>query len=746
MSGLRIAYLCLQATTEGQASHAHVHEVIKGLVNQGYAVDLVEPRYVGRRAPRALGRFLEFARMQRRLIPRLAEYDVLYVRSHPLAIAASIRAKRIGLTTIQECNGPYEDFVQAWPIAKIIERLLAAMARSQYRGADAVIAVTPGLAEWLEKDTGRTVHVVPNGANVELFAPDQPRLDNLPLRYAVFFGAFQPWQGIGTMLAAVQEPEWPEDLPLVLAGDGLLVSEVRAAAARRPDRLHYLGSLPYCSVPRLVANASVSLIGFNTGQRTGGVSPVKLYESMACGIPVVAGDLLGQAEVIRDARCGALVDPITPSNLARTVAGVVADPRAAREMGARARAAAVSSHSWSAHALRVGEIIREAHARSALELSSSAQCLDSARIAYLSLQAVVEGQDTWAAVTEIVKGIRADGWSVDGYFPHYRNDTPPGLWRRLIEMYRIQRRLYHRLGEYDALYVRAHPAAWPIAQVAAHRGIPVVQECNGPYEDLFIAWPSTRIGRPLFEGMQRSQYRHATAVISVAQGLTDWLRADTGNQAIFTNGNGANIEAFHPDAPRYPGLPDTFAVFFGQFPEWQGIPTLLAAVRSTDWPVGLELVFVGDGALRSAIQQVVSAMPERVRYIGRLPYEQVAHVVSHAVLSYVPMVAPAREAKFSPLKLYESMACGVPVIASDTIGISEVVNETRCGILVPPGDAKAVVRATCELMENRGLAAEMGRRGREAAVARYSWRARSVQRREIIERAIRSSAASSPRI
>jgi len=99
-------------------------------------------------------------------------------------------------------------------------------------------------------------------------------------------------------------------------------------------------------------------------------------------------------------------------------------------------------------------------------------------------------------------------------------------------------------------------------------------------------------------------------------------------------------------------------------------------------------------------------------------------------------VAPEREAKFSPLKLYESMACGVPVIASDTIGISEVVSETGCGILVPAGDATALTAATCKLAEDPALAQEMGRRGRVAAVERYSWRARSRQRRAVIEAAI----------
>jgi len=359
------------------------------------------------------------------------------------------------------------------------------------------------------------------------------------------------------------------------------------------------------------------------------------------------------------------------------------------------------------------------------------------RVAYLSLQAVVEGQDSWAAVTEPIKGFEALGWRIDRFFVEY-DTASPTPWSRLAEMYRVQRRLAETIASYDLLYVRAHPMAYRAAAAARRAGVPVVQECNGPYEDLFIAWPVTRPLRPLFEHLQRKQYQDALVVVSVAEGLTEWLKADTGNPRVATNGNGANVDVFTPDAARLDGLPDTFAVFFGQFPAWQGIPVLLQAVRSSRWPEDLSLVFVGDGALRPEIERTVLETDGRVRYIGKLPYAQVAQVAAHAVLSFVPMVAPERDAKFSPLKLYESMACGVPVVASDTVGISEVVREHECGILVPPGDVEALVSAVCELAGDPARATQMGRRGRAAAVEHYSWAARARQRARIIEQALES--------
>jgi glycosyltransferase involved in cell wall biosynthesis len=108
------------------------------------------------------------------------------------------------------------------------------------------------------------------------------------------------------------------------------------------------------------------------------------------------------------------------------------------------------------------------------------------------------------------------------------------------------------------------------------------------------------------------------------------------------------------------------------------------------------------------------------------------------VVSFVPMAAPERETMFSPLKLYESMACGVPVVASDVRGITEVVSESRCGILFPAGDARALTEATARIVSDPTAARAMGARGREAALARYSWRARGRERARVIEEAVRA--------
>ncbi len=347
----------------------------------------------------------------------------------------------------------------------------------------------------------------------------------------------------------------------------------------------------------------------------------------------------------------------------------------------------------------------------------------------------MQGQDTWAAVLEITGPIERTGWRVDLFYPEYPPGAFPGILERVRRILAVQWRLARQVRAYDALYVRVHPLLWPVAAYARRRSVPVVQESNGSWEDAFAAWPGMRRLRGLIVWMQRTQYRHADAIVAVSETLAAWLRAETGRDDIVVSPNGANDELFHPGAPRLPGVPARYVAFFGQFAPWQRIETLLSAAELPEWPQGVDLVLAGDGVLRPIVEEVAARNPH-VHYLGVLPYEEVPRLVANALAATVLTYAPDR-AGYSPLKLYESMSCGVPVICSDTPGQAEYVRAEGAGIVVPPEDPRAVALAAAQLAEEPEVAAAMGARGRTAVEERYSWRARARQRQEVIERAVR---------
>ncbi len=361
--------------------------------------------------------------------------------------------------------------------------------------------------------------------------------------------------------------------------------------------------------------------------------------------------------------------------------------------------------------------------------------MSSRHLAYLSLHATAEGQTGWADIDEVVSGLARRGWRVDLRQPSYVGKTAPGGVARFAETMLLQARLATVLRRFDALYVRSHTLAFPIAFVARVLGVPVIQECNGPYVDLFIAWPQVRAFRRPLIWATRIQYRWANEIIAVTEQLSTWLRTESRHDRVTTIANGANTELFTPEATTDRAPQEPYAIFFGSLAPWQGIKTMLVASSSKEWPEGVSLVIAGDGALRGAVEHASRTSP--VVYLGSMAQTELPGLVASAVASLIVKDDPAHAASgLSPLKLYESMAAGVPVVVSDLPGLGDTVTRLGCGIVVPPADADAVAAAVARLAADADLRAEMGRAGRAAALAEFSWDAVVTRTAAVIERAI----------
>jgi glycosyltransferase involved in cell wall biosynthesis len=151
------------------------------------------------------------------------------------------------------------------------------------------------------------------------------------------------------MRAAVADPRWPADLPLVVAGDGPMRAAVEDAA-RETGRILPLGRVPYREVPGILAGASIGLVPItDPGGRSSlaGISPLKLYELLACAVPVVVTDLPGLSEIVRDEDCGLVVPVGDAAAMAAAVGSLWSDREEARAMGQRGCAAVHAAHSWA---------------------------------------------------------------------------------------------------------------------------------------------------------------------------------------------------------------------------------------------------------------------------------------------------------------------------------------------------------------------------------------------------------------
>lgn len=359
----RVLYLSLETLRPGQASHTHVQTIAKGLDAAGLPTRLIAQELVEGAPPDSkIGRLLRYAALSLRALAALRTVDIAYVRAHPAALPFSLAARLLGKPVVHEVNGRTADIGVSYGLPSWVTSGLNAVQTAQYRWAAGLVAVTPGLKTWLAAMLGRddTLHLVPNGADGALFRPDAPGGPQIGGDYVLFFGGLVAWHGVETMLAAVGQPAWPAGLRLVVAGDGQLGPQLRQAAAADP-RILALGYLPKTELAGLAGRALAILcpIEPHGARDEGGVAPLKLFEGMAAGRPVIVTELPFQADLVRRHECGLVIPTAAPAALAAAAASLVRERAAADAMGQRGRTAVETIYDWRYRVADTVAIMRE---------------------------------------------------------------------------------------------------------------------------------------------------------------------------------------------------------------------------------------------------------------------------------------------------------------------------------------------------------------------------------------------------
>jgi glycosyltransferase involved in cell wall biosynthesis len=169
--------------------------------------------------------------------------------------------------------------------------------------------------------------------------------------------------------------------------------------------------------------------------------------------------------------------------------------------------------------------------------------------------------------------------------------------------------------------------------------------------------------------------------------------------------------------------PETRVVVYqGGFSRDRGIEQLIAAIP--DVP-GATLVLLGYGTLQAELERVVAdpATGGRVRILAAVPPAELLDWIASADVVAMPIQPTTLNHRLTtPNKLFEALAAGVPVVASDLPGMAPIVRETGCGILVDPTDAAGIAAALRDVLATP--ADEMSAwRARCSAAARdtYNW-------------------------
>jgi len=362
------------------------------------------------------------------------------------------------------------------------------------------------------------------------------------------------------------------------------------------------------------------------------------------------------------------------------------------------------------------------------------------RVLYVASDQTVPGRTGGSVhVLEVSQGLAARGHEVHTVV-HASEGSPARESGGGVTWHRIRWRPDHRLFRFrarqavsavaasappDVVIERYYNFGGEGLAVAQARGIPSLLEVNSPVVDhpgsLKALVDAMAIVRPLRRWRERLCRQSSALISPIPEIVPAFARPKT---EVVTWG--ANVDAFHPGrrseaARRAFGAPGeaTVAIFIGSFRPWHGVPVFEEAARRLVSRKDLFFVLVGG-------PEAGEARGFRGRRLGAVPYERMPEIVASADVGVAPY-DPSRLGQlrlgfyWSPLKIFEYMASGLPTITIPRPPLTEIVRDGREGLHAEPGDAVSLARCLERLADDTPSRTRMGARARERVVERYSW-------------------------
>jgi glycosyltransferase involved in cell wall biosynthesis len=274
-----------------------------------------------------------------------------------------------------------------------------------------------------------------------------------------------------------------------------------------------------------------------------------------------------------------------------------------------------------------------------------------------------------------------------------------------------------RLGVPDLVYERYSLGHLGGLRAARALDRPFVLEVNAP---LVMEAQRHRPGTVSIDDQEaeRVLWREADLLVAVSTSLLGHVRFVRGDKPAIVVPNACDPELF---TTRPPEDPRPTIGFLGHPKPWHGterLPWILRSVRESGRDARLLVVGGGPGAVSLQRQAEKAGVADHVEVTGPLPQREAIEHIGRAWVG----VAPYRHDPFfyfSPIKVIEYLAAGLPVVASALGDIPDVVADA--GITVAPEDIDGFVAAIGSILDDDARRAEMGRRGRERTIRERTW-------------------------
>ncbi len=283
---------------------------------------------------------------------------------------------------------------------------------------------------------------------------------------------------------------------------------------------------------------------------------------------------------------------------------------------------------------------------------------------------------------------QAKAWNADIYHFHDPELIPVGLWLRLRGKQVI----------YDV-----------------HEDVPRQVMSKQWIPSMLRIWIAKSV-----EWLERYASRRFSAVITATPHIADRFRSY--GAKVMAVCNYPKLEEFHVEPLGLQETRETCVCYVGSISKIRGLEEMLEALHHCGQQV--ELLLAGTFANASEREWAVQHPGWRkVRELGQLNRAQVADTIHKSMVGLVVLHPTINYIDALPIKLFEYMAAGLPVIASDFPKWREIVDEAECGFCIPPHDVNALVRHIEWFLSHPEEARLMGVRGRQAVLQHYNWNA-----------------------
>lgn len=300
--------------------------------------------------------------MQLRTILRLIlkeKPDIFYSRFYLIAPLSYVLIKfiRSPVVIVSEHNGYLYDEMRMLDFSRLKAFIAKRLQLLGAKFSDKVGVVTEGIKDLLVQSgiNESKIFAVGNGTDINHFRPVKrsKALKAVGLKpnyyYIGFIGRLARWQGVDLILraASIILKEIPQ-VRFLIIGDGPEYENLRFLSKKFSieKECTFTGSIPYEMAPIYINSFDIAVAPFIQERNEKiGISPLKIRDYAACGIPIVASRVKG-LEMIEENNIGILVNPEDEKSLANAIIILLKNPKMRKEMGKRARELAEREFSW----------------------------------------------------------------------------------------------------------------------------------------------------------------------------------------------------------------------------------------------------------------------------------------------------------------------------------------------------------------------------------------------------------------